>query len=162
MTKTLSEVCIVEIKNQLDKMRNLLTRYNTVKIEYFEKPFHNLEELSEERLIHLSNALGNFGDKEFKELYRIFRLPLQRVDDNDAGYVYWDRLFKNGRTSFTEMQLFREQSKECKSVWREMFKDILVKKKSIKTKGTSNGKETVKDNHQNPNQTAAQSISNEP
>ncbi|HUP77612.1 MAG TPA: hypothetical protein VM260_03555, partial [Pirellula sp.] len=62
--------------------------------------------------------LVTFYKNEYKELHRIYRLPL---DNSPNGKELWDRYFQRGMTNLPEMRLLRKQASVCRVKWKEIM-----------------------------------------
>jgi hypothetical protein len=106
---------IDQISELHEKMKPLLLKYAGVPELRYNYMIKNLLRLREEQLIRLYAFFLRIYNVEYKELHRIFRLPL---DNSPNGPELWDRYFAK-KLDFIEIRMFRAQAKIVKEALAE-------------------------------------------
>lgn len=124
---------LIRLRNE---MRELLVGYAGMTVETFDRPFANLDKLSMAQLQRRIAFMKIFYNDYYRELKRIYQLPL---DPGDDGKTLWQSYFQCRKYHLVEMQLFRKQAYRCRVAW-----------KAFKKEGT-NGKTTHNQNSDTEN-----------
>jgi hypothetical protein len=105
-------------------MEELLTRYGKMPQELLERPLQGFDKLNELAQQDIIQTVIHFRQNEYKELERIFNLP---IANSPNGKELWDAYFLKGKTHLIEMRLLKKQATLCRQVWSSYFKKKKVK-----------------------------------
>lgn len=109
-----------------------------MKEEVFNKPLKYLDSLNEKQLTTLYNYLEDIKDNEFRELQRIFKLPL---NNSSSGPELWKIYFER-KMNLPEVRLFLKQMYAIKEKFG-LYPRFKIEKKEKKEETKNEKKENI-------------------
>ena len=126
MQQVLLQDLIQEIFDLHSEMKPLLIRAG-INEDVIQRPAVAIGSLDDSEIRELHTWIKEIYDKEYKELYTIFKLP---ADD-----TLWDKYKQFGVEGLPEQKLFNRAARELRRAWSLSFR----KKSNATTKETGNG-----------------------